>query len=629
MVEEKSSRRLAAILAADVVDYSRLMHEDEAKTVAAWQAARRDAIDPVLVSNNGRVVKRTGDGFLAEFSTVEDAVRCAVVMQDALSDGSLKFRMGINFGDITDDGDDIHGDGVNIAARLEGLADPGGICITGSVHDQVYNKLNLTFADMGEQQVKNIAMPVRVYSVVSSGSSGAASDSQEKPGSGRRNTSVFATAIGVLIAAIGIGFWWYQQGSQQVDKSIPKIAVTTQSDRLSIAVLPFNNLSGDKSQEYFADGMSEDLITDLSKISGLLVVARNSTFAYKGQQFDIRDVARELGVRYVVEGSVRKAGERVRITAQLINADTGLHVWADRYDRELNDIFALQDEVRQRIVEALQLKLTGTDKRRLDHQGTTNVAAYDLFLQGREFESMFSREGLAEALRLYSQAIEIDPNYSDAYARMANVHGATVTLGLVDDVESTRSKAISLAERAIEVNAENPFAHWTLGQILFRHGNSTSDTFARSISELERAIEIDPNYADAYAQLSFNFASDGRFEIAMRSIETAMRLNPRYPFWYLVGRGQIYYMQKNYQSAIADLEAAEERSPTITFTKWRLAAAYAQAGWIDDAEWQIDEIQNNGFNSKVDDVLRILALQRQVDIDHYREGLIKAGLPDG
>jgi len=629
MVEEKSSRRLAAILAADVVDYSRLMHEDEAKTVAAWQAARRDAIDPVLEVNKGRVVKRTGDGFLAEFATVEDAVRCAVVMQEALSDGPLDFRMGINLGDITDDGDDIHGDGVNIAARIEGLAEPGGICISGSVYDQVHNKLNSTFADMGEQKVKNIATPVRVYSVVSSGSTGAVSDSREESGPGRLRTSVFATAIGILIAAIGIGFWWYQQGSQQVDTPTPNTAATTQSDKLSIAVLPFNNLSGDKSQEYFADGMSEDLITDLSKISGLLVVARNSTFAYKGQQFDIRDVARELGVRYVVEGSVRKASGRVRITAQLIDADTGLHVWADRYDRELNDIFALQDEVRQRIIEALQLKLTGTDKHRLDHQGTTNVAAYDLFLQGREFESMFSREGLAEALRLYSQAIEIDPNYSDAYARMANVHGATVTLGLADDVDKARSTAISLAERAVEIDAENPFAHWSLGQILFRVDNSLPNAFVRSIAELERAIEIDPNYADVYAQLSYNYSSDGRFEIARQSIKTAMRLNPRYPFWYLIGRGRIYYMQKNYTAAIADLEAAEERNPAVTFSKWMLAAAYAQAGRIDDAEWQIEEIQNNGFNLNVDDVLRILALQRQVDIDHYREGLIKAGLPDG
>jgi len=629
MDDEKSSRRLAAILAADVVDYSRLMHEDEAATVAAWQAARRDAIDPVLEANKGRVVKRTGDGFLAEFSTVEDAVRCAVVMQAALSEGPLDFRMGINLGDITDDGDDIHGDGVNIAARLEGLADPGGICISGSVHDQVHNKLNLTFADMGEQQVKNIAMPVRAYNIVSGGTSAAASNPPDKPKSVGRKTSGFAMAAVILIAAIGIGFWWYQQGNQPIETPTTKITAPIPSDKLSIAVLPFNNLSGDKSQEYFADGMSEDLITDLSKISGLLVVARNSSFAYKGQKFDIRDVARELGVRYIVEGSVRKAGGRVRITAQLINADNGLHVWADRYDRELDNIFALQDEVGQKIVEALKLKLTGTDKRRLAHKGTSNVVAYDLYLQGRESESLFSPDSLAEALRLYGQAIEIDPNYSDAYARMANVHVVQVTLGLVDDVESARSKGFSLAERAIEVDAENPFAHWTLGQILLRHGNSTSDAFARSISELERAIEIDPNYADAYAQLSFNYASDGRFEIAMRSIETAMRLNPRYPFWYLVGRGQIYYMQKNYQAAIADFEAAEERNPTITFTKWRLAAAYAQAGRIDDAEWQIDEIQNNGFNSNVDDVIRIIALQRQVDIDHYREGLVKAGLPDG
>jgi len=453
-----------------------------------------------------------------------------------------------------------------------------------------------------------------------------------------RQRPLFQGALLILALVFVLGGFWYSNSPSlppdnetRTDESIqPTSSGLSQHlpAKLSIAVLPFVNSSDDPQQEYFADGMTDDITTDLSKVSGLLVVARNSTFAYKGQHLDIRTIARELGVRYVVEGSVRKADGRVRITAQLINADTGLHVWADRYDRELKNIFALQDEVGQKIVEALKLKLTGTDKRRLAHQGTTNVAAYDLYLQGRAFESQFSLDSLTEALRLYGQATEIDPNYSDAYARMANVYVVQVTLGLVDDVESARSKAISLAERAIEVNAENPYAHWSLGQILLRHGNSTSDDFARSISEIERAIEIDPNYADAYAQLSFNYSGDGRLEIAMQSIETAMRLNPRYPFWYLVARGQIYYMQKNYKAAIADLEAAEERNPSISFTKWRLAAAYAQAGRVDDAEWQIDEIQNNGFNSNVDDAIRILALQHQVDINHYRDGLIKAGLPE-
>lgn len=442
---------------------------------------------------------------------------------------------------------------------------------------------------------------------------------------------VLALAIGLGGILLAVRYLPPAEMEARLEKSSPPLdvpSVQPLSAKPSIAVLPFVNLSNDKEQEYFSDGMSEDLITDLSKISGLLVVARNSTFAYKGQSIDVRTVARDLGVRYIVEGSLRKTGGRVRINAQLINAETGMHIWADRYDRDLKDLFALQEDVRQKIVAALKLKLTGTDKRRLARKGTSNVAAYDLFMRGREFESRFNPEGLAEALRLYGQAINIDPNFSDAYARMANVHGVHLTLGLTDDVAKIANTAIRLAERAVELDGESPFAHWSLGQILARHVAFSPRNFARSLNELERAIEIDANYADAYAQLSYNYASAGRLKAALHAIETAMRLNPHYPFWYLTGRGNVHFLMGNYETAITAFEAAAERNPTVSFVRWRLAAAYAQIGRIEDAKWETEELRNNGFNKGIDVVLRTMALQRPVDIQRYREGLLKAGLPE-
>ncbi|NQV54469.1 MAG: hypothetical protein HQ503_01300, partial [Rhodospirillales bacterium] len=326
MSENSVDRRLAAVLVADVVGYTGLMEDDSDGTVAAWAAARDEVIEPVTGRHGGRVVKLTGDGFLAEFPTVQNAVNCARTMQDELITNSLNFRMGINLGDIIDDGRDIHGEGVNVAARIEALAEPGGICISGLVYESIRNRIDADYRDMGEREVKNVSGPVRVY-------------------------------------AIG-------GGKAAVNAKPP-------ADKPSIAVLPFDNLSDDAAQEYFSDGITEDIITDLSKVSSLIVIARNSSFTYKGKATDVRSVAADLNVSYLLEGSVRKAGEKVRITAQLVDGKSGAHIWADRYDRNMTDIFAVQDEVAQKIIEALQLNLSPEEIKRIGTPGTDNMEAYD------------------------------------------------------------------------------------------------------------------------------------------------------------------------------------------------------------------------------------------------------------
>jgi adenylate cyclase len=372
---ERNVRRLCAILAADVAGYSRLMGDDEEGTLTALTVHRRELIDPAVAEHAGRIVKTTGDGLLVEFSSVVDAVSCAVEIQRGMAgrnhaaphDRQLAFRIGVNLGDVIVQNDDLYGDGVNVAARLEALAEPGGICLSASAYEQVQGKIAaVRFEDLGEQRVKNIARPVRAYRV-------------------------------------GFGSAGPVPSSVSALPGLP-----------SIAVLPLDNMSADPEQEYFADGLAEDLITDLSKIAGLLVIARNSTFTYKGRPVSVAQVGRELGVRYVVEGSVRKVDNRVRITAQLIDVATGTHVWADRYDRDLTDIFAVQDEVTREIVGALRLRLTPDERRRMTAHGTTNLETYDLFLRGRELAWLHTREAGTQASGLLRRALELDPTFAAA-----------------------------------------------------------------------------------------------------------------------------------------------------------------------------------------------------------------------
>jgi adenylate cyclase len=474
-------RRLAAILAADVVGYSRLMGEDEAGTVHALKALRKELVAPEIASHNGRVVKLIGDGLLAEFASVVDAVNCAVAIQSRMPERNLEvspgreivLRIGINLGDIVVDGRDIYGDGVNVAARIENLAEPGGISLSGYAYDHAEAKVTVAFEDTGEHDLKNITKPVRVYRVVSSG----------------------AAAMPTAMSAEPARF-----------------------TRPSIAVMPFTNMSGDPEQEYFADGITEDIITDLSKISGLSVVARNSVFTYKGQSADVREVSRLLHVATVLEGSVRKSGQRIRITAQLINGKDGIHLWADRYDRDLNDIFAIQDEITRTIVEQLKIKLLPNERQAVERTPTENVEAYTYYLRGRQFFHRHSRSYYELAKRMFAKAVELDPRYARAYAGIADCE-AFLYLNYNESVSP--EKILATSAKALDLERGLAEAHASRGLAL-----SIGQRFLEAEAEYEQAIELNPSLYEAFYFFARTCFAQGKLERAAELYERALEIKP-------------------------------------------------------------------------------------------------------
>jgi adenylate cyclase len=485
MGEEQVERRLAAILAADVVGYSRLMEANEERTMGALRQHRREFFDPTVTKHNGRIFKVMGDGFLVEFGSVLSAARCAVEIQRGMlernagvpEDRHIKFRIGINLGDIIVEGDDFYGDGVNMAARLEGLAGPGGIACSAVVRNQVGNKLELEFLDQGEKTVKNIAQPVHVYFI----------------------NLTAAAATGAPQAAAG------GQAGLRPDKP-------------SVAILPFSNMSNDPEQEFFSDGITEDIITDLSKVSGLFVLSRNTVFTYKGKAVNMERIAKDLGVAYVVEGSVRKAGQKVRINAQLIEGATGGHIWADRYDRDLTDIFAIQDEITKTIVDQLKVKLLPDEKKAIEQAPTQNVEAYTHYLKAREFFHRRTKSSYMRAKQTFAKAIELDPLYARAYAGMADCdsylnsrYGIAIS---VDDILATAGKALAIDPNLAEAHAARGFALMTGG----RH--------AEAVAAFERALALDPNCYEAnflHAEFCFKV---GDFERAAKLYLRALEIQP-------------------------------------------------------------------------------------------------------
>ena len=479
-------RRLAAILAADVVGYSRLIRADEEGTLAAFQALRSELVDPKIAAHRGRIVKAMGDGILVEFASVVDAVRAAGELQQAIAERNtglpqakrIVFRIGVNLGDVVIEGDDIHGDGVNVAARLEALAEPGGICVSGGVYEQIRDRIDLPFDDLGEQQVKNIDRPVRAWSWVAA--------TKAVPQEPREHTTPVA--------------------------------------RPSIAVLPFANLSGDPEQEYFADGIAEDIITALSRIRQFFVIARNTTFTYKGKAVDVQAVARELGVRYVLEGSVRKSADRVRITAQLIDGVSGSHVWAERYDRELSDIFAVQDEITQTVVGTIEPELGRAEQDRARRKPPGSLDAWDLYQQGLWHIWRLTREENTEARRLFRRAIEVDPDFCAAYAYLVFALFEVVILGYAEDRGAAIDEMFSLARTALAIDDHDALAHWAMAGAYAVRNDSRS-----AIDSLQRAIELNPSFARAHERLADAYNLSGQPEAAIRCIETAIRLSPNDP----------------------------------------------------------------------------------------------------
>jgi TolB-like protein len=544
--QARVERRLAAILAADVVGYSRLIGADEEGTLARLKAYRREVIDPKIAEHRGRLVKTTGDGLLVEFASVVDALRCAVEVQRGMSernatappDNRIEFRIGVNVGDIVVEDDDIFGDGVNIAARLEGIAEPGGICISARVQEDAAGRLDPGFEDIGEQALKNIARPVRVFRVATG------------------------------------------------NKLVPAPALPL-PDKPSIAVLPFANLSGDPEQEYFADGMVEEIITALSRIRWLFVIARNSSFTYKGQADDVKQVGRELGVRYVPEGSVRKAGGRVRITAQLIDATSGAHLWADRFDGSLEDIFDPQDKVASSVAGVIEPTLQAAETARSENRPTNDITAYDLYLRAYAMVLSSTRQSL-EALFLLEQAIERDPRCGPALAWAAFCCLRLLRDGRSEDPAEDRLKGDDFARRALEVAGDDPgiLANAALALAYF------GEDIGAMIALVDRALGLNPNFARGWyiSGVLRNWA--GQPDIAIEHLEASLRLSPRARVGNsLAGIGAAHFLSRRFDEAVPKLLLTIQDSPSFTHPYRVLAACYAHMGRLDEAREIVERLR--------------------------------------
>ena len=586
MNEERTNRRLAAILAADVVGYSRMMAADEAGTLAALKRHREMEFDPVVARHSGRIVKLIGDGTLVEFASVVDAVECALAIQRAAAeevDGVLRIvlRIGVNLGDIIIEGDDIYGDGVNIAARLEPLAEPGGICVSSIMSDSVGSRIEVDFRDSGEIKVKNIDRAIRVWK-------------------------------------------WHptnQPKARPVAGEAP--AAPSAGDGPSIAVLPLENMSGESEQEYFCDGITEDVITDLSKISGLLVIARNSSFAYKGKSMDLRTVGRELGVRSILEGSIRRAGNRVRITAQLIDVATGGHLWAERYDRDLDDIFAVQDDVTQQIVGALKVTLTPNEKIRIADASTTNLEAREYYMRAHEFlfGAVKNAETFEEAKTHLKRAIELDPHYGEAIAGLGFAHLFDFHNRWTANADHALETAIEYAERSIEVDPAQPFGH-----LVAARAAMFGKDLERATAEAGTALSINPNYALGYYTLGCIQIYSGQPAAAVPQLEKAMRLDPVFGHQYLHFLGTAYLVAGDFQAASDSLRRRVVMAPETDLSRALLASALGHLDQKEEAGRVWLELNQVNADYSFDEHLARLPFKFVADAERIKDGLAKAGL---
>ncbi|MCH7889066.1 MAG: tetratricopeptide repeat protein [Proteobacteria bacterium] len=590
-------RRLAAILAVDVVGYTRLMGADEAGTLARLKALRGEVIDPEIARYNGRIVKLMGDGALVEFASVVDAVACAVAIQRAnaardaglAEDARLALRIGVNLGDVIVEGEDIYGDGVNIAARLEGLAEPGGISVSDIVHQSVRAKLDLAFDDLGPQQVKNVAEPVRVYRVrLDPSASGKAFPAKR----GWRRPAI-AAGIAALAVVAGIAVWQRPWEPKVELASVERMAFPL-PDKPSIAVLPFVNMSDDPEQEYFADGMTEDLITDLSKVSGLFVIARNSTFVYKGRSVPVRQVSEDLGVRYVLEGSVRRVGDQVRVNAQLIDATTGGHVWADRYDGNVTDIFAVQDAFVREIVAALALNLSESEQQEIASGQTSNIEAREAFQNGWEHYLRYTPEDNATAAEQFKRAVELDPDYGRAYSALGMVYVRGCQWLWNDELGMTAGGAFNTAVQYLTKGEEYSSSLTKVAASQIYLYDRKHD---KAFIEAARAVGQDPNDPEAQVAMGLAMITTGRPEAGLEFVETALRLNPNRPNHYVLAHAMAYFTMNDMEQAASVLAAALERDPGAVELAPMLAASYARLGQRDEARaalqlWKPDASQS-------------------------------------
>jgi TolB-like protein/Flp pilus assembly protein TadD len=589
MAEERVERRLAAIWAGDIAGYSRLMGTDEEGTLRQLKVHRKEIVDPKITEHRGRIVKTTGDGLLVEFGSVVDAVRCAVDIQrgmiernaDIPTDKRIEFRIGINVGDIIIDANDIYGDGVNVAARLEALAEPGGVMVSRNVYDQVRDKLSFGFEDMGEQLVKNIARPVGVHRV-----------------------SLVDNAAPITISGAAVAK-----------------TEALSSGRPSIAVLPFANMSGDAEQEYFADGISEDIITGLSKLRWFFVIARNSSFAYRGKAVDVKRAATELRVRYVLEGSVRKGGNRVRITAQLIDAATGNHLWADRYDGDLTDVFALQDEITRKVVAAIEPKLLEAEGIRSQKRSAEDLDAWDMVIQANSLFWRLTKADGDAAIAILRRAVERYPDYGPAHSMLAFMLLLSQLIGWKIE-ESLGKQAVTYAERAAELDDSDPWAHLALGYAAFSIRRTDE-----AVEEFQRALDLNPNFAAAHGYMALALGLAGRSEEAIAHGEQAIKMSPQDPqnAIFNTAIAAAHYLAGRYAEAVVFGRKALQQRTQFTSGHRIYVASLAQAGQIGEAREQLLRLK------KVLPELTIAWIKQYVPyttgpMEKFLEGMRKAGL---
>ena len=640
MVSEHFKRKLSAILSADVEGYSRLMGLDEESTIRTL-TKYRSAMTTLIQQHRGRVVDAPGDNLLAEFASVVDAVNCAVEIQRELAERNAElpderkmlFRMGINLGDVVDEEDRIYGDGVNITARLESLADAGGICISGTAYDQVETKLDLEYEYIGEQEVKNIAKPVRAYRVLSyPGAAAHRVVRAKKAMAGKIRKAAMASAAVLLIAVAAVVLWkiYLHPSTPPREAASPERMAFPLPDKPSIAVLPFVNMSEDPKQEYFSDGITEDLITDLSKISGLFVIARNSVFTYKNKPVQIRQVAEELGVRYVLEGSVRRAADQVRINAQLIDATSGGHLWAERYDGKMENVFALQDRITHKIVSALEVKLTAGEEKQVARKETDSTEAYETFLQGWAHYWRDTREDLIQAIPYLQKAVKLDPNYRRAYAALAASYWRIEerwyrSLGL------TGPEALEKIKHYLQAAMKDPtpLAHYVTSSMYSAEGR-----YQESIVEATRAIVLDANDPVGYVAMAKALVYAGRPAEGAEAIKKAMRLNPHYPPTYLRGLGFAQFGMEQFEEAAASFEEANKREPNEDWQYLLLAGTYGQLGREEEARSALETFNELRAKAGKSDPVTLQGLiswkfKEQKDRERWREGLRRAGMPPG
>jgi adenylate cyclase len=628
MTSKEVKRKLAAILSADVKGYSRLMGEEEVSTLKTL-SAYREVMRSLIQQFDGRIVDASGDSVLAEFASVVDAVQCAVDVQKELrtrnaelpENRRMEFRIGVNLGDVIQEENNIYGDGVNIAARVQTLAEGGGVCISGTAFDHVENKLQLGYEYLGEQTVKNIAKPVRVYRVLMEPGKPSEIKVKAKVKGRNRKYLFIAAAVIVIIGAIVAWQFIWRPSHPKIEMASKEKMAFPLPDKPSIAVLPFTNMSGDSKEEYFSDGITEEIITALSKAPYLFVIARNSTFTYKGKAVKVKQVSEELGVRYVLEGSVRKEGNKVRITAQLIDAISGHHLWADRYDRDLKDIFALQDEITMKIITALQVKLTQGEQAAMIGKGTKNLEAFIKCLQSLASLTTHTKEGNTLGRKLAEESIALDPKYPRPYVALAQTYMLDILLGTTESPERSMAKALELLKKAITLDDSEAAAHGVLGYLYAMMGQ-----YDRAIAEAERSVSLNPNDASNLTRMSFALINTGRAEEAISILKSVKRLNPTPPQAYYVQLSTAYRLTGQYKEAIETAKEALKHVPNNQLAYLQLLTAYSMAGQEQEARAAATEVLKINPNFSLEQYSKTLYFKNQADKERAIEALRKAGL---